>query len=36
MSKKQFVWIMTDTTRYDMLGCYGNPAMRTPLSLIHI
>ena len=30
MSKKQFVWIMTDTTRYDMLGCYGNPAMRTP------
>ena len=30
MSKKQFVWIMTDTTRYDMLGCYGNSAMRTP------
>jgi len=21
---------MTDTTRYDMLGCYGNPAMITP------
>ncbi len=28
--KKQFVWIMTDSTRYDMLGCYGNPAMYTP------
>ncbi len=27
---KQFVWIMTDTTRWDMLGCYGNPAMKTP------
>ena len=28
--KKQFIWIMTDTTRYDMLGCYGNSAMHTP------
>jgi len=28
--KRQFVWIMTDTTRYDMLGCYGNPDMVTP------
>ncbi len=28
--KKQIVFIMTDTTRKDMLGCYGNPAMRTP------
>ncbi len=27
---KQFVWIMTDTTRWDMLGCYGNPEMKTP------
>ena len=28
--KKQYVWIMTDSTRYDMLGCYGNAAMITP------
>ena len=28
--KKQIVWIMTDTTRYDMVGCYGNPDMKTP------
>ena len=28
--KKQFVWIMTDSTRADMLGCYDNPAMHTP------
>ena len=28
--KKQFVWIMTDSTRYDMLGCYGNQDMCTP------
>jgi len=28
--KRQFVWIMTDTTRFDMLGCYGNPDMYTP------
>ena len=28
--KNQFVWIMTDSTRFDMLGCYGNPAMHTP------
>ena len=28
--KKQLIWIMTDTTRYDMVGCYGNPAMHTP------
>jgi len=28
--KKQFVWIMTDSTRFDMLGCYGNPDMKTP------
>lgn len=27
---RQFIWLMTDTTRFDMLGCYGNPAMRTP------
>ena len=28
--KRQVVFIMTDTTRYDMVGCYGFPAMRTP------
>ena len=28
--KKQLIWIMTDTTRYDMVGCYGNPDMKTP------
>jgi Arylsulfatase A and related enzymes len=30
MSKKQVVFIMTDTTRHDMVGCYGNPDMKTP------
>ena len=28
--KKQIILIMTDTTRKDMLGCYGNPKMITP------
>lgn len=28
--KKQVVFIMTDTTRKDMLGCYGNEQMKTP------
>lgn len=28
--KKQVVFLMTDTTRKDMLGCYGNPKMKTP------
>lgn len=28
--RKQFVWLMTDTTRYDMIGCYKFPQMRTP------
>lgn len=27
---KQIVFIMTDTTRFDMLGCYGNKDMKTP------
>ncbi len=27
---KQFIIIMTDTTRCDMLGCYGNTEMITP------
>lgn len=26
----QAVFIMTDTQRWDMLGCYGNPGMKTP------
>lgn len=30
MDKKQIVFLLTDTTRYDMLGCYGNPDMKTP------
>lgn len=32
MSKqnRQVILIMTDTTRKDMLGCYGNPKMKTP------
>lgn len=30
MNKKQVVFIMTDTTRFDMLGCYGNKDMKTP------
>ncbi len=28
--KRQMVFLMTDTTRKDMLGCYGNPEMKTP------
>ena len=28
--KKQIILIMTDTTRTDMLGCYGNPKLITP------
>lgn len=28
--RRQIVWLMTDTTRYDMVGCYGNPEMKTP------
>ena len=27
---RQVVVIMTDTQRTDMVGCYGNPDMRTP------
>ncbi len=30
MEKKQIIFIMTDTTRKDMLGCYGNKEMITP------
>jgi uncharacterized sulfatase len=29
-NKKQIVFIMTDTTRFDMLGCYGNKDMISP------
>ena len=28
--KKQCILFMTDTTRKDMVGCYGNPNMKTP------
>ncbi len=28
--KRQIIFLMTDTTRKDMLGCYGNPSMKTP------
>lgn len=30
IEKKQIIFIMTDTTRKDMLGCYGNDKMKTP------
>lgn len=29
-TKKQVIVIMTDTQRWDMLGCYGNTDMKTP------
>ena len=28
--KRQCIFLMTDTTRKDMVGCYGNPKMNTP------
>lgn len=28
--KRQIIFLMTDTTRWDMLGCYGNGDMHTP------
>ena len=28
--KKQLIFLMTDTTRKDMVGCYGNPRIKTP------
>lgn len=28
--KKQLIWLMTDTTRYDMVGCYGASGIKTP------
>src|SRR5690554_5943696 len=27
---KQVIYIMVDSQRWDMVGCYGNPAMNTP------
>lgn len=30
MKNKKVILIMTDSQRYDMVGCYGNPEMRTP------
>ena len=29
-SRKQIILLMTDATRQDMVGCYGNPDMHTP------
>ena len=29
MSKRQMIWIMTDSTAFSMIGCYGSP-VRTP------
>ncbi len=28
--KRRIVFIITDTQRWDMVGCYGNPDMKTP------
>lgn len=28
--KRQVILFMTDTTRKDMLGCYGDSRMKTP------
>ncbi len=28
--KRQVIFLMTDTTRFDMVGCYGYPDMKTP------
>ena len=28
--RKQIVLLMTDSTRQDMVGCYGNPEVHTP------
>ncbi len=30
MPARKLVFIMVDTQRWDMLGCYGNPDMKTP------
>lgn len=30
MSGRKVIWIMTDSQRTDMLGCYGNKEMKTP------
>lgn len=30
MRKRKVIFIMTDTQRRDMVGCYGNPDMKTP------
>ncbi len=28
--KLNILWICSDQQRWDMLGCYGNPFLRTP------
>ena len=30
MARRQIIFIMTDSQRKDMVGCYGNPDMKTP------
>ena len=30
MSKRKVLFLMTDSQRADMLGCYGNSDMHTP------
>ena len=30
MTKRQIVFLMTDTTRFDMIGAYGSKEMKTP------
>ena len=36
MSKRKVLFLMTDSQRADMLGCYGNPDMHTPVSYTHL
>ena len=30
MKRPNILWICTDQQRFDTLGCYGNPRVRTP------
>ena len=30
MAHRQFIWIMTDTTGWNMVGCYGFEGVITP------
>ncbi|MFV0383165.1 sulfatase-like hydrolase/transferase [Paracoccus sp. (in: a-proteobacteria)] len=31
MTKKNILWIMADQLRWDYLGCYGHPTLKTPV-----